>query len=181
MGIRRALTAIVACAACLVHAGEAPASAMQQRIKAAFLSKFAAYVEWPANAFAQPESPLVIGVAGAEPIARELDQAVAGRKVAGRPVRVQRLAPGEEPRDCCHILFVGSDNPPERAAQLLAQARGRPVLTVTEGDRAVDGGVIHFLIDDDRVRFDISRLAAERNRLQLRSQLLAVARQATGQ
>lgn len=37
--------------------------------------------------------------------------------------------------------------------------------------------VINFLALEDRVRFDISREAAERNGLHLRSQLLAVARQ----
>jgi hypothetical protein len=40
--------------------------------------------------------------------------------------------------------------------------------------------VINFLEADDRIRFDISRAAAERNGLQLRSQLLAVARQVVG-
>jgi hypothetical protein len=176
---RRALIAAVALAACLVTAAELPASAIQQRIKAAFLSKFPAYVEWPAGAFSQPESPLVIGVAGAEAIARELDQAIAGRTVAGRTLRVHRIAAGEQPDDCCQILFVGADSGHERTTQLLAQARGRPVLTVTELDDQPQGSIINFLVADDRVRFDISRPAAERNGLQVRAQLLAVARQAT--
>jgi YfiR/HmsC-like len=179
--LRRALIAALGLAACFVTASELPASEIQERVKAAFLSKFPAYVEWPASAFPQPASPLVIGVAGAEAVARELDQAVAGRTVAGRPLRVRRIAAGEPPDDCCQVLFVGAAYGHDRTADLLAQVRGRPVLTVTDLEDQPQGSVINFLVDDHRVRFDISRPAAERNGLHVRAQLLAVARQATEQ
>jgi hypothetical protein len=94
---------------------------------------------------------------------------------------VHRLAPGEPSDDCCQVLFVGADNGGQRTAQLLAQASGRPVLTVTDAEDQPEGSVINFLVDDHRVRFDISRPAAERNGLRVRAQLLAVARQATDQ
>ncbi len=52
------------------------------------------------------------------------------------------------------------------------------MLTVTERESEHPrGSVINFVPADDRVRFDISREAAEKNNLQLRSQLLGVARQ----
>jgi hypothetical protein len=178
MDFRRALIAAVAFSASLCAAVEDPAQAIQQRVKAAFLYKFAAYVEWPNEAFPAANSALVIGVVGAEAVARELEQAVAGREVDGRRMQVRRLKRGEAPGDCCHILFVGADNAAASLAELLEEAEGRPVLTVT--DAAKDhpkGSVINFLASQDRVRFDISREAAERNGLQLRSQLLGVARQ----
>jgi len=150
-----------------------------QRIKAAFLSKFPAYVEWPAQAFRKPESPLVIGVSGAEAIARELAQAVAGRTVAGRAMQVHRIAPDEDIDDCCHVLYVGADTDRARTTSLLAHARGRAMLTVTDLDEQPPGSVINFLLVDNHVRFDISRPAAEHNGLQIRAQLLAVARQAS--
>ena len=96
-------------------------------------------------------------------------------------MQVHRIAVNESPGDCCQILFVGADTDHSRATELLEKTRGRPVLTVTEADDHPKGSVINFLIDDDHVRFDISRPAAERNGLQLRAQLLAVAKQATGQ
>jgi uncharacterized protein DUF4154 len=174
MGIRRALIGLALAAACATQAAEAPARAVQQRIKAAFLYKFAAYVEWPAKAFAQPQSPIVIGVAGDDQVAAELGAVVTGRQVDGRAVEVRRLDDDEPVGDCCQILFVASDSP--RAQDLLAAARGRPVLTVTEfDDQQPAGSVINFLAGGDRVRFDISRAAAEHNGLHLRSPLLAVA------
>jgi hypothetical protein len=160
--------------------GADDATAATQRIKAVFLYKFAAYVEWPPAAFAQPESPIVIGVAGSDTIARELEQAISGRSVGGRNLQVQRLARGGRLEGCCQILFVGTGIERARATEMLGQAQGQPVLTVTDHDAGyVKGSVINFLEADDRVRFDISREAADRNGLQLRSQLLAVARRVT--
>ena len=177
MGFRRSLILILALAAPLCGAAEESALAIQQRVKAAFLYKFAAYVEWPSNVFSQPETPIVIGVAGAEAIAQELELVAVGRTVSGRPVVVRRLARGDSAGECCQILFIGAGER-ARTAELLAGAQGHPVLTVTEVDaQHPKGSIINFLATEDRIRFDISREAAERNGLQLRSQLLKVARQ----
>lgn len=158
-------------------AAQEPALAIQQRIKAAFLYKFAAFVEWPAQAFSAPESPIGLCLAGAEGIARELEQAVAGRQVTGRPVLVRRVKRGD-PLGPCHILFLSAHNDAEANRELLDAALDLSVLTVTEAERShPPGAVINFLAVDDRIRFDISREAADRKQLQVRSQLLAVARQ----
>jgi hypothetical protein len=152
------------------------AAALNERVKAAFIAKFASYVEWPSDAFPAPDSPIVIGVANAGAIAGELETAVSGRSVGGRPLAVRRVGPNER-ASCCQVLFIGGAEG-ARTAELLAQAQGHPVLTVT--DRAAEhprGSVINFVSSDDRIRFDIARDAAERNGLQLRSQLLGVARQ----
>ncbi len=177
MDLRRALIAASCLAAALAAAQ--PPRELQHRVKAAFLTKFPAYVDWPAAAFATPRSPIVIGVAGDDEIAAELDVATAGREVAERPLRVQRLAPGEPDKDCCHILFVGGGADPAARRQLAA-TQGRAVLTVTDAPGThPPGSVINFQLVEERMRFDISREAAERNGLQLRAQLLAVARQVT--
>jgi len=175
LDLRRALIA-AACLAAAIAAAQPP-RALQQRVKAAYLTKFPAFVDWPAAAFATPGSPIVIGVAGNDEIARELDAAIAGREVAERPLRVQRLSPGEPDNGCCHVLFVGGGADPAARLQL-AGTQGRAVLTVTDTPGThPPGSVINFQVVEDRMRFDISREAAEKNGLQLRAQLLAVARQ----
>jgi hypothetical protein len=180
MALRRAVIAsLLLAGAVLAHAADEPAAALPQRMKAAFLYKFASYVEWPSRMFQLPDSPIVIGVTGADGVAAELERAVAGRRVGDRAVAIQRLAQGVPPNGCCHILFVG--NGTQQSGDLLARVSGNAVLTVTEAAGALPkGSVINFLEADDRIRFDISRAAAERNGLQLRSQLLAVARQVVG-
>src|SRR6185436_19922950 len=61
----------------------------ETRVKAAFLYKFIGYIDWPVSSFQRPDSPVVIGVIGADALAAELTQAVAGRTVNDRPVSVR--------------------------------------------------------------------------------------------
>src|SRR4051812_41660874 len=98
---------------CLVH-GAAPAEGniTERQVKAAYLYKFAGFVEWPEGAFARPDAPLVIGVAGNSELADAAEQIVAGRSVNGHPLVVRRLRRGDS-LDGLHILFVGAM---ERAA-----------------------------------------------------------------
>ena len=164
-------------AASLCQAAGESASAIQERIKAAFVYKFAGYVEWPREAFPDASSPIMIGVAGASAIADELEHAVEGRQVGERALRVRRLSRSDARCDGCQILFIGRDVEPARAAHLLENMRGRPILTVTESDgEQPSGSVIHFAAAADRIRFDIAREAEDKNGLRLASPLLAVAR-----
>jgi len=63
-------------------------------LKAAYLFKFAGYIEWAASAFDTPAAPLAIGVVGADDVAAELSRLVANRSIAGHPVAVKRFAEG---------------------------------------------------------------------------------------
>lgn len=148
----------------------------EHRIKAAYLYQFARYVEWPEGSFAEPDAPLTIAVVGADEIAAELSQMVAGRTVDGRTISVKRLKAGDALADI-HVLFIarGASAPLLQVAQ---SARSRSILTVTESVEAfARGSIINFTATDRRVRFEISLAAAEKSGLKLSSRLLAVAQQ----
>lgn len=158
---------------------QAEAAAGEHAVKAAFLYRFAGYVDWPASAFAGADTPLTIGVVGAEPLRTELQQAVRGRVVADRGVEVRKLAPGE-PLARVHIVFLGRAEA-ARMGQLRPWLQEAPVLVVTEADGALaEGSMINFVVLDRRVRFEIALDAAERQGLRLSSRLLAVAQKVTG-
>ena len=181
MALRLTLAGLLLAFATICEAAGEPATVTQERIKAAFLYKFAGYVEWPASAFADATSPIVIGVAGSRPVAEGLEQAVAGKRLGERALRVRRLASGERRCDGCHILFVARDVDRDRAAELLAAAHGKPQLTVTDGEgEHPPGSIIHFVVAEDRVRFDISREEESQQGLRLASPLLSVARNVKG-
>jgi hypothetical protein len=171
--------AVLLCAAVLdgssAGAAEDP-SALEQRVKAAFLYQFASYVEWPSQAFAQADTPVTIAVMGAETLAADLKQLVTGRNVGGRPLAVKQVRPGDSLAGV-HILFIGGAES-GRLAQLVQMPKPRPVLTVTESDGALSqGSMINFIIVDRRVRFEVGLDSAEKNGLRLSSRLLAVAQQ----
>ncbi len=146
-----------------------------RQVKAAYLFKFGNYVLWPAQTFDSAQSPVVIGVVAEDRMADELTRIAAGRTISQRPVSIRRLQYGE-PVSGVHILFIGHEaaQPP---GNVLAPLRGEPVLGVTEEEQGPSsGGIINFVLDNNRVRFDVSLPAAEQNHLQLSAALLSVAR-----
>ena len=153
----------------------ADAQADEYRVKAAFLYKFGGYIEWPDRSFARADSPIAIGVMGADALADELAQIVAGRSVNGRSVQLRKLRPGD-PIAGLHVLFIGRADG-GRLAEILAAAKGRPLLIVTESDEALElGSTINFVVVDDKVRFDVAPPPAESGNLKISARLLAVAR-----
>ena len=182
---RRRLATTLACAAWLTLISgwtSAPAraaeeaEALEHRVKAAYLYKFAGYVEWPTKSFARSEAQVTIGVMGNDPLAAELVQAVTGRTVSGRMVVVKRLRPGESLAGI-QVLFVGkAEN--ARLSQVAQSAQPRSILIVTESEGALaQGSMINFVVAERRVRFEIALDAAEKSGLKLSSRLLAVAQQ----
>lgn len=155
-------------------------AALERQVKAAYLFKFGSFVEWPETSFARPDSPLLIGVAGSEALAEELERMVAGRSVNGHPVKVRRVQPGEALADL-HILFL--DRSVERGAMaaMLAGARSHPLLTVSDAPEAqAQGCMINFLVAEDKLRFDIALRYVAPSRLRISARMLAVAHKVQG-
>ncbi len=148
------------------------------QVKAAYLYKFAEFVEWPASALPQATAPIVIGVVGADELVGELKDQVAGRTVNEHPILVKPLKP-DQGLNGVQVLFIGRQEE-ARLKRLLEDVRAKPVLTVTEASGALNqGSIINFVLLDNRLRFEISLGVAERSGLKLSSRLLAVALQVT--
>lgn len=171
----RATIALVAVLLLAVRTSAQPIqSAPEERIKAAYLYNFAAYVEWPEGTLDAADSSLTVGIVGDESLADELERIVAGRSVHGRRLEVRRVAAADSLAGL-HILFIAS-NEAETLTQLVAEAQPNSILVVTESDDALaSGSVINFRLIDQRVRFEVSLDAADKSRLSISSRLLAVA------
>jgi hypothetical protein len=162
----------------LVAAADRPLVTSEYAVKAAFLYNFAKFVEWPAAAFRGPRDPMTLCVLGEDPFGGELDQTVDGKTALGRPIVVRRFAQPAGLEEC-RILFVSSSEGP-RFARVLAAVGGRAMLTVGEEEAfARAGGIISFVVRQNRVRFQIDRAAAARAGLILSSRLLEVAEAVT--
>lgn len=170
------LTGLMALVAALAPAAPAAAQAAgEYDVKAAFLYNFAKFVEWPSNAFDAPGSPMTLCIVGRDPFGEALDTLVRGETLQGRPMTVHRTRDLLEIRDC-HVVFL-SRTETARQDEILDTVRGVGVLTVGEGDSFLrDGGIIRFVIEANRVRFEVNLDAAERNGLKLSSKLLRLAR-----
>jgi hypothetical protein len=142
----------------------------EYQVKAAFLYNFAKFVEWPSP----PQTAIELCVVGEDPFGKILEDTVQGKTINGQPMVVRRLKAGEVPRNC-QIAFV---NAPEREARSILDAlRGAHTLTVGESPSfAQDGGIINFVLKDNRVQFEINIDAAEQARLKISSKLLSLAK-----
>jgi hypothetical protein len=149
-------------------------SALERQVKAAYLYKFAGFVEWPEGSFARPDSPLVIGVAGADALAEQLENTVAGHSAGGRPLQVKRIRRGDSLAGL-HMLFIAGQDK-ALAQDLLAASRGQPVLTVTDAEDGFGlGSMINFVIADERLRFEVSLKPAASARLKISARMLSAA------
>jgi hypothetical protein len=161
--------------ASLASASATPVQAAQfsvDAVKAAYLFRFAQYVEWPESA--SPGAPFVIAVAGADDVAVQLERLLPGMTINGRRAVVRRVTRGQD-LEGVHILFVGA-SAFNRTRGLRARAIEKPILLVTESEGGMDGGaVINFIEVDRNLRFEISLNAADRSRLKVNSALLSVA------
>ena len=153
----------------------APSSAPTElAVRAAFLLNFAAFVEWPPEAFASDTAPIVIGTYGAEPFGDLLDRMLEGETIRDRPLRVRRFEPGAKPEGC-HILYVAQSEG-RTLARVMAHVREHPVLTVSSVDNFnAHGGIIQLVTDRGRIRFQINQNAAQKVGLVLSSKLLRLA------
>ena len=171
----RALALLAALLVLPAKAGAQQGAYQEYDVKAAFLYNFTKFVEWPPDAFESPDSPMAICVFGDDPFGESLDAVVRGETLNGRRLEVRRTRSLQDLRDC-HTLFVpGAER--ERFAEVFSALRDASVLTVGEVDGFLpQGGVIRFVVDQGRVRFEVNLDAAERSRLKLSSKLLRLAR-----
>lgn len=149
----------------------------EHEVKAAFLYKFALYVDWPSRAFVDDEDPFIIGISG--PASRlALVEAVArGRHIKDRPIQVRAVHSAHDLAGV-DLLFVARTER-HNTAGLIDSVSGQPVLIVTEdeGSRVLkQGSAINFVIDDGRVRFDVGLGNGTEHGLHFSAQLLRVAR-----
>jgi hypothetical protein len=147
---------------------------LELAVKATYLYKLAPFVSWPAAAWPDAASPLIICIQGRDPFGPMIDRAVAGQRIGGRPVAVRRL-PRVDSASGCQIAYIGgSDAQPE--ANALHDIGRSPVLTVTDQERgAAAPGDVHLMLQDGRVRFAIDNGQAQLQGLAISSKLLALA------
>ena len=151
-----------------------PADATEYQVKAAYLFNFGKFVAWPETPDERASRPFAICVLGEDPFGSALDSAVAGATIHGSGVVAKRIGKADE-IDGCRILFISSSEM-ERLPEVLAAIEKTSVLTVSDIPQfSQRGGMIQFVSDRNKIRFEINVTNAEDAGLSLSSELLKVA------
>jgi hypothetical protein len=143
----------------------------EDAVKAAYLYRFAGYIDWPERGLA---APFTIDVLGSPRVARELRRLLPGHPIQGQVAQVREIT---DRRDLgnAQILYVAAGHA-DLVRSLPPQATGTSMLVVTdEEDGLSTGSTLNFLTVDRNVRFEVSLTAAQRSGLKISSELLGVA------
>jgi hypothetical protein len=158
----------------------AQTTAEEYRVKAAFLFHFAQLVDWPPEAQTGTDNSLILCTLGEDPFQGALEGTIAGKAVGNRVMRIRHLG---EPQNlqACQILFLGKAQS-KRIPLLVTNLHNAPVLTVGETAGFLDaGGMIDFLLEDNKLRFEVNLKAAESADLKIGSRLLVLAQRVVGE
>jgi|ERR1700733_11881793 len=158
----------------------AQTTAEEYRVKAAFIFHFAQLVDWPPEKPPGTDHSLVLCTLGEDPFQGMLEGTVGGKAIGNRILRIRHLG---EPQgmQACQIVFLGRAQS-KRIPMLVATLHNAPVLTVGETAGFLDaGGMIDFLLEDNKLRFEVNLDAAESADLKIGSRLLVLAQRVVGE
>ncbi len=151
-----------------------PWSLREYQIKAAFLYNFLKFIDWPSGSLPETSDTITVCLLAEEPL-MEFFESIKGKIVKGRRLAIRRIE-GMKDLEPCHVLFVGSSEE-RRLAQIMPALQGSRVLTVGEVEGFLQsGGIINFVIEKNKVRFEINVNSAARAGLKLSSHLLGLAK-----
>jgi len=146
----------------------------EYQVKAAYLYNFGRFVEWPAKLTTANTGPFTICVLGEDPFGPALDTTLAGETIANQKVAARRISSLQESVDC-QILFISSSEA-KRLNKIIEALDKSAVLTVSDiPEFSQRQGMIQFVFEENRIRFEVNLTATQRAGLTLSSELLKVA------
>lgn len=170
----------------------APEENREYQIKAAFLYNFVKFTNWPGEQAADSDEPnaidgnepMTIGIIGKDPFGDAFEP-IKDKRIKGRKILLKRFkeleesGPSKEQLEAlrkCYLLFVCRSQK-EQLKEIIDSVKDCPVLTVGDmGDFLESGGMINFIIEENKIRFEINLIAARRAGLRISSKLLGLAR-----
>jgi hypothetical protein len=169
------LTLLLFTAGVLPSAAREPAP--EDAVKAAMIYNFVQFVRWP-DGVVPEEQELVLGILGRDPLQEWLlDLASTGNRAGSlKTVQIDSLQELRAQRHKLQVLYVGRTAQQDLKA-ILRALDGVPVLTVSDDELFVkQGGMMNFVRQNSRIRFDLNLDAASRGQLKISSRLYGLAR-----
>jgi hypothetical protein len=156
-----------------ILSGWAQTPPSEYHVKAVYLYNFGKFVRWAGDTRPANSPRFYVCVLGNDPFGPVLDMVLENETINGKPAQARRMAGPAEASDCS-ILFISASES-SRLPQILS-GLNPGVLTVSDMDRFAErGGMIQFVWDGPRIRFEANRAAAAKAGLTLDSDLLNVA------
>jgi hypothetical protein len=146
-------------------------------VEAAYLYNFGKFVHWPDSV--KKNASFDICILGENPFGGTLDKLISNDQISGKPIRKRVIDRPAEATGCA-IIYISDSEAGNLRHILAALAGGNGLLVSNLPDFTQQGGMIQFVLQGDRVRFEVNLHPALRSHLVLSSELLKVAVSVTG-
>lgn len=157
--MKRVFTVVMLIFACYVCGLSQIANVHQAQ--SLFIYNFSRLIQWPAG---NQSGDFVIGVIGNDNLYNSLNTYVANKKVGTQPIVIKKFD-NPESLTRCHIIFVGNS----KVAvfdEVLSRVRGTNSLIITEKKGMINmGSAIDFFMDQDKLKFVINSVNAQKYNL----------------
>lgn len=159
----------------------------EYQLKAACLYNLIKFVEWPQKI--EDSNQITVGVIGTEPLAGFLGP-LKDTKVKNKKVLIRQFPSYQEIQKSdkkameeqlesvkkCNLLFI-CPSEAVNIKEILGLLTDTNVLTVGQDENFLkEGGMVNFVIEDQKVRFEINLAASDKAKLKISSQLLQLAK-----
>ncbi|MBU1403899.1 MAG: YfiR family protein [Proteobacteria bacterium] len=160
---------------CLPFGGAHGAGYEEYELKAGFLYNFFNFIKWPDRSFDSPKSPYVLVIVGSGEKNRTIEHALHNSTVGARPMKIITTSSVADLDKAHMVFFLESYNSPD-LPKVLAQLKGKPVITVGEEKNFIAlGGDINFVQKGAKIKFQINPASTEKAELKISSRLLMLA------
>lgn len=152
-------------------AARAESVASLSALKAAYTLHFLNLIRWE-----QPAKWLNFCVLGVSEPGERMLGTLQDKTVHGQSIRARRVPQVGAEREPCDALYI-PESYAAYAPALLKQYENSATVTISDSPAFVNtGGVIGFVIVEDRLRFDVNERVAAKKRLKISAKLLELAR-----
>jgi hypothetical protein len=144
--------------------------AQAEKFKALFMYNFTKYIEWPVSS---RQGDFVIGILGNSPITKELEVISGKQKVGSQSIVVKTFA-SVDAIEVCHIIYL----PPSKSGQISSVSEkmaGKNTLIIADKEGlALQGAAINFIMDGDKIKYEVNKSNINHYGLAVNSSLLAL-------
>jgi uncharacterized protein DUF4154 len=146
----------------------------EYEIKAAYLYNFGKFVHWPARVEANRNHAFSVCVLGQDPFGATLKAILSGQNIDGQQTVAATISKPEDAGNC-RILFISASEG-RHLKEIMTALDDSSVLTVSDlPSFSKRGGMVEFVLDNNKVRFEVNLGKAQRAGLTMSSELLKLA------
>ena len=186
------LTSAILSPTITAEANDTDVANIEYQIKVAFLYNFLKFVEFSEEKSVDPNEPVIISIIG-EDVFNDTINYLENKTIKGRKIivnkykgieelqnndqtKTSKLHPETDAIRKTHLLFI-CPSEKKHVKEILKLIKGYGVLTVADNKGFLEaGGIINFLTENERVRFEVNLVAAKQAEINIRSKLLRLAK-----